>query len=95
MIEPERAQAAAKAAYNKFKELTPEMEVAPEWDTLGADVQNDWLLVAIITYQAFVDARPGMPCTHVEWFDTGRCGEMYCSNYAEKHRNPAGYGRIE
>lgn len=101
MIEPERVDAACKAIYDK---LHAEGYLAGTYDTAqpspweenaDQDVKSTIRVAFLDAYNAFNESRPGRPCSHPEFHNTGRCGEMECSNYAEKHRHPPGWGEIK
>ena len=95
MIEPERADAAAKALYDKLRQESIVLTVS-EWEENREQGVKSIIRVAFLeAYETFQKARPGRPCSHSEYMNTGRCGEMDCSNYGEKHRHPPGWGEIQ
>jgi hypothetical protein len=87
MIEPERADAAGQKAFEMYLEF-PAGSHPIVWEDLSDDIKNNWKLLAARTVEEYFTSRPGGPCSHEEYFDTGRCAEMACSNYVEKHRAP-------
>lgn len=95
MLEPERVEASAKYLYSQVYSdnyCDPGGDIVlAEWDTeLDDESKESWRRLAVETYNIYLTARPGPPCTHAEYYDTGRCAEMACSNYVNKHRPPMG-----
>jgi hypothetical protein len=87
MLEPERVDAGAKALYDKLRRESIVLTVSEWEENREQDVKSIVRVAYIEAYQAFMRARPGFPCIHDEYWNTGRCASMSCSNYIEKHRH--------
>jgi hypothetical protein len=85
MIEPERAEAAGRAAfYYHTREMPRDHPKYLEWEDLDDATRNDWRLLAVKVVEKYFTGAPGDPCVHKEWKNTGRCVHMGCSNYIER-----------
>jgi hypothetical protein len=95
MIEPERADAAGEGAFYFYRTNiidivshvgeAEERWVGAQWEALNDEDKNFWRLLAVETVEKFFTGAPGGPCLHEEYYNTGRCAHMDCSNYIERH----------
>ncbi len=90
MIEKDRTEEAGHEVYEAFREIFPaQVSFVVEWDDLRDAVKESFRQIATRAVTKYNNSRPDRPCEHEEYYDTGRCAEMSCSNYTSKHRNPA------